>query len=461
MPKENRLPKEDVIGPHDFSRDEYDNVSNEVTPVPEIQLETWQKIVDLAADLIDVPAAIVTRAHGDEIEVCLASNSADNPFFRGMTDKAKGYYCEEVVNTRNQLLVPNALKDPEWDHNPDIELNLIAYLGLPLYWPSGEIFGTICVLDTKENNFSPKHQNFLEKMQGAILSDLALITKMEELERAKIALKGLNDNLAEKSLILEHQTKELLEAKEIAEDAKEIAENAKKMAENANEMKSKFLTNMSHELRTPLNAILGFSQLMQVSKKYPLTEKQRGFVERIYNSGEHLLELINDILDLSKIESGRVDLSMEKVMVSNLFVACKEVMTPIAHQNGISLNFRVRDKSLSLHCDFTRFKQVILNLCSNAIKYNQPNGSVIIWATQYDAETIRISVKDSGVGIVNDKKEKIFEAFNRLGAENSSVEGTGIGLTITQYLVEQMNGKLNFISKVGKGSIFYVDMPAG
>jgi len=309
------------------------------------------------------------------------------------------------------------------------------------------MFGAICVLDNKENNFTLRQQKLLKKLQQTILSDLALITRMKELEMTKMALCELNKNLAEKSLILKHQAMELQEAKEFAE--------------NASEMKSTFLTNMSHELRTPLNAILGFSQLMKESKKHPLNEKQNKFVSRIHSSGEHLLALINDILDLSTIEAGKVVLSLEKVTASDLFAECKELLAPMAREYGISIDFQDPDESLNLFCDFTRVKQVLLNLCSNGIKYNQKNGHLSIWAERFDTGTIRITVKDTGVGIPEDQHEKFFEAFNRLGKENSSIEGTGIGMTITKKLVENMKGKLSFISKVGTGSEFYVDMPTG
>jgi len=421
--------------------------------VPEAKLKTWQEIVDLSAELIEVPAGVVTRVHNhdddnDEIEVFISSNTVGNPFRQGLMDKMKGTLCGRVSDTGEQLLVPNALKDQEWDCNPNIGSNdLIAYLGLPLYWPSGKPFGTICVFDNKENNFSLRQQKFLRKLQQTILSDLALITNMHELEITKRALGELNDELAEKSLVLKRQSEELKVAKELAEMALD--------------MKSKFLTNMSHELRTPLNAILGFSQLMQGSKKNPLTSKQKDFVSRIHSSGEHLLALINDILDLSTIEAGKAVFSLEKVTANYLFEHCEELVAPIASEYGISIDFQEPDASLSLFCDFTRVKQVLLNLCSNGIKYNHQNGRLDIWADQLDVKTTRITVKDTGMGIPEDQHENIFEAFNRLGTGDSMIEGTGIGMTISKKLVENMNGNLSFISKVGIGSEFYVDFPAG
>jgi len=398
---------------------------------------------------------VITRAHKDEFEVILSRNSPKNPFPKGfrrlkclmskptlITD-----YCIMVEETREKYIVSNFNEDPIRDPNADIDHQMTAYFGLPLFWPSGEIFGTICLIDDKENSFSEQQQKLFQKLQQTIISDLAVMTNMQELEKIRKSLSEKNDALAEKSRILESQTAELQEAKEIAEAA--------------NEMKSKFLTNMSHELRTPLNAILGFSQLMQGSKKHPLPEKQRKFVDSIHSSGEHLLTLIDDILDLSTIEAGTVVLSLDKISAKTLLAECKELMAPMACQYGISMEFRAPNDSLSVYCDPTRLKQVLLNLSSNAIKYNQPNGSVIIWAAQYDAKTTRITVKDTGQGFAEGHMAKHFEPFNRLGAENSMVEGTGIGMTITKNLVENMNGKLSFVSEIGTGSVFYVDMPAG
>lgn len=398
---------------------------------------------------------MVTRVHEDELEIILSSNSENNPFKKGFRRQKNLMpnhtyitdYCIDVLQNRDKFIVSNFKKDPSRDPHPDIDHHMNAYFGLPLYWPSGEQFGTIVVIDNKENGFSEQQQKLLFKLQQAILSDLTLITKMKELENSKIALCQLNDTMAEKSIILERQTKDLKTAKEIEEEA--------------NELKSKFLTNMSHELRTPLNAILGFSQLMQGNKKNPQSEKQNEFVSRIHSSGEHLLALINDILDLTTIEAGKVVLSLEKVAASDLFAECKELLAPMAREYGICIDFQDSNESLNLFCDFTRVKQVLLNLCSNGIKYNQKNGHLSIWAERFDTGTIRITVKDTGVGIPEDQHEKFFEAFNRLGKEDSSIEGTGIGMTITKKLVENMKGKLSFISKVGTGSEFYVDMPTG
>lgn len=423
-------------------------VSNNTIHVPETHLKVWQEIVDLAAELIDVPSGLIVQVCDEEYTILLSSNSSDNPFPRGLkAPKEDMVYCARVVKSHQQLIVPNFHKDPSRSPRLDHDQVMNAYFGLPLYWPSGEMFGAICVLDNKENNFTLRQQKLLKKLQQTILSDLALITRMKELEMTKMALCELNKNLAEKSLILKHQAMELQEAKEFAE--------------NASEMKSTFLTNMSHELRTPLNAILGFSQLMKESKKHPLNDKQKVFVDRIHESGDHLLNLINDILDLSKIETGKDVLSLKKISVSVLFDECHILMVPMAEQFKISLDFQMPEEDLFLFCDFKRCKQILLNLCSNGIKYNKENGHLIVWANRKGDKAIRLTVKDTGIGIPEDRMEELFEPFSRLGAESSEIEGTGIGMAITKKLIENMNGELNFTSEVGSGSEFYVDLPKG
>jgi len=229
----------------------------------------------------------------------------------------------------------------------------------------------------------------------------------------------------------------------------------------ANEEKSKFLANMSHELRTPLNAILGFANLMRDSKKQPISGKQKRFTDRIISSGQHLLQLINDILDLSRIESGNIICSIECVEVSTLFQECFELVMPLASAHDVFINFEKPEDDFCILCDFTRTKQILLNLCTNAIKYNKEKGSVIIRAEAHAGRVsmVRIIVEDTGIGIAEDKQDKVFAPFERLGAEMGAVEGTGIGMTITKKLVHLMKGEISFTSVEGEGSVFYVDLP--
>jgi len=231
-------------------------------------------------------------------------------------------------------------------------------------------------------------------------------------------------------------------------------------AEKANRAKSEFLSSMSHELRTPLNAILGFAQLLQFNPKEPLTKAQLSCVNHILKGGEHLLELINGVLDLSRIEAGKIDISLEPINLKKIIEECVEMSQPIAAKHTITLNANICPSCPeTVQADHTRLKQVLLNLLSNAIKYNSEEGHVEIKCACEDREMARVTIIDTGNGIPSEKHQELFKPFSRLGAEQTAIEGTGIGLALTQKLVTLMKGHIGFESSVGVGSHFWVDLP--
>jgi PAS domain S-box-containing protein len=234
-------------------------------------------------------------------------------------------------------------------------------------------------------------------------------------------------------------------------------ESAKSAAEKANLAKSDFLSGMSHELRSPLNAILGFAQLMATASPTP-SDLQKESITQILQAGWHLLNLINEILDLSVVESGKVSLSLEPVSLSDVLSECQTMMEAQAQQRGIRMTFPKFEQPKFVWADQTRLKQIVINLLSNAIKYNQDNGQVTVDYTAMSSDRIRISFKDTGAGLTPDKKAQLFQPFNRLGQEAGSVAGTGIGLVVTKQLVELMGGFLGVDSTVGEGSAFWFEL---
>ena len=234
-------------------------------------------------------------------------------------------------------------------------------------------------------------------------------------------------------------------------------ESAKSAAEKANLAKSDFLSGMSHELRSPLNAILGFAQLMESASPLP-TDSQKESITQILQAGWHLLKLINEILDLSVIESAKVSLSLEPVPLADVLSECQTMMEAQAQQRGIHMTFPHFDQLGFVWADQTRLKQIVINLLSNAIKYNQAHGTVIVECTAIALDRVRISFKDTGAGLVPEKLEQLFQPFNRLGQEAGGVAGTGIGLVVTKQLVELMEGVLGVDSTVGVGSEFWVEL---
>jgi len=233
-------------------------------------------------------------------------------------------------------------------------------------------------------------------------------------------------------------------------------ESAKVAAEKANLAKSDFLSSMSHELRTPLSAILGFAQLVESGIPAP-TPVQKRSIDQILKAGWYLLELINEILDLALIESGKLSMSLEPVSLSDVMLECETMIEPQAQQRGISVAFTHFEKPCFVKADRTRVKQVLINLLSNAIKYNKVGGTVAV-ETTVSVDTIRISVRDTGEGLVPDKLAQLFQPFNRLGQESSAEQGTGIGLVVSKRLIEWMGGEIGVESTVGQGSVFWIEL---
>ena len=236
-------------------------------------------------------------------------------------------------------------------------------------------------------------------------------------------------------------------------------EQAWRVADEANHAKSEFLSRISHELRSPLKAIIGFAQLME-SATPPLSEAQRASLTRILHGGWYLLELINEILGLAVIESGRLSPEMEAVDLDALLPECYDLVSELAQQRGITLQLPSVTVAHVAQADRMRLKQVLINLLSNAIKYNRPNGSVLVAFGVGEGGAVRLTVTDTGPGLPPEKVAHLFESYNRLGRDNGTEEGTGIGLVVSRRLVELMNGTIGATSTEGVGSSFWIELGA-
>jgi PAS domain S-box-containing protein len=269
---------------------------------------------------------------------------------------------------------------------------------------------------------------------------------------ANVVITALRDSQG-KLLGFSKITQDITERKQ----TQEALVKAKEEAERSNKFKDQFLSTMSHELRTPLNAVLGFSDLLSEERYGPLNERQQRYITHIHTGGKHLLRLINDILDLSKIEAGRLQLAIESVPVDGSFAEVIDTLRPLADKKSQSLTLH-GSSDLSVRADSTRFKQILMNLLGNAIKFTPERGTIDLAAEQL-GDMVRVEIRDSGPGIPLEEQQRIFEAFHRLQQSEKGVEGTGLGLAITRRLVELHGGHLSLESKPGSGSCFYFTLP--
>jgi signal transduction histidine kinase/CheY-like chemotaxis protein len=302
----------------------------------------------------------------------------------------------------------------------------------PMFGEDGKYYGRVWYYRdmTERKQLEEKLREYAETLEGKVKE------RTKQLEDAKNKLQILNDELTLR---------------------RQEAEEAKNQANAATRAKSDFLSSMSHELRSPLNAILGFAQLMESDSPAP-TPAQKESIAQILKAGWHLLKLINEILDLAKIESGQVPLSREPVSLAEVMLECRGMIEPQAQQRDIHMTFPRFDIPCFVLADRTRLKQVIINLISNAIKYNIKQGTVEVKCAESTPGRIRVSIRDTGTGLSPEQMAKLFQAFNRLGQEAGSEEGTGIGLVVAKQLVELMEGEIGVESTVGVGSMFWFEL---
>ena len=531
----------------------------------------------MIASIINIPAALIMKLEDEFMEVFISSNTENNPYQAGGKEKWKGLYCETVIKSQKKLLIPNALKDKDWDKNPDIKLGMIAYLGFPINFPDNQPFGTICVLDNKENSFSPAHEELMLQFKKVIELDLSLmqnfeiktldlshtiseqqsqlLTKNIELNAAKekaerkaIDLKRVQEITHTGSWYLDVKTNEVewseelykmygfdptlppppytehmklftpesweilstllaktsktgvpyeLEVKTIRKDksngwvwvrgegvfdesniiiglwgvAQDITQRkhneeqlrqAKEKAEESDRLKSAFLANMSHEIRTPMNGILGFANLL----KEPglIGEKQHEFIGIIEKSGKRMLNIINDIIDISKIEAGLMKLDINESNVNEQIEYIYTFFKPEAESKGLKLSFKNTwpAKDVIIETDSEKLNAILANLVKNAIKYTKKGSIELGFNLKTDTKPgeLEFYVRDTGIGIQKDRLDAIFDRFMQADIANEMAhQGAGLGLAITKSYVEMLGGKIWVESKAGKGSTFYFNLP--
>jgi signal transduction histidine kinase/DNA-binding response OmpR family regulator len=311
----------------------------------------------------------------------------------------------------------------------------------------------IAKIVSRDKDYSVRANPVQSQGELTILID-AFNEMLTQIGKSESDLRKAHDEL---ELRVQERTAELQAAKEEVEAFSHTVLRAKEEVERASKFKDQFLSTMSHELRTPLNAVLGFSDLLTEERYGPLNDRQKRYLNHIHTGGKHLLTLINDILDLSKIEAGRLQLALENVSVNSALAEAIDTMRSLADKKSQTL-VQHTTPDLSVRADGTRFKQVLMNLIGNAIKFTPENGRIEL-AAQRLGDMVRVDVRDSGPGIPPEEQKRIFEAFYRLRNSGKAVEGTGLGLAITQRLVELHGGQLGIESQPGSGSSFYFTLP--
>ncbi|WP_321793121.1 ATP-binding protein [Burkholderia pyrrocinia] len=382
----------------------------------------WQRLVDLMAEIVGVPAGLIMRNVGNDIRVLVASRTEGNPFYPGESAElhGSGLYCEAVIESGRSLIVPDARQSARWQDNPDLRVNMVSYLGLPIRWPDSTTFGTICLLDCKENAYSERYLRLVEEFRDQIEMQLQLIRAQRTAERA-------------------HQR-----AAQLAENFRQ----QKDLATEAVRVKSSFLAAASHDLRQPVHAL---SLFVGALRHVPMPVDGALLVERIDQSVNAMDELFTAILDISRLDAGVVPVHRRPFAIDTVLErVCRDAAVD-ARAKGLHLSYV--SSTAVVDSDPVLIERIVRNLLSNAVRYTDA-GRIVVGCRRMRAQ-VRLQVIDTGRGIPADQQSRVFDDYYQLTHRDRGHEqGVGLGLAIVRRLAGLLECPLTLRSVPGQGSCF-------
>ncbi|MGZ8468280.1 MAG: ATP-binding protein [Gemmatirosa sp.] len=434
--------------------------------------EAFDRLTRLAVRLVGVPAAFVSLVDADRDfykSACgFGEPLASARELSGVT------FCHYTVARTTPLIIPDTAADPIYRDVPTVRtLGVAAYVGVPLL-VEGQAVGAFCAIDVHPHPWTPDEIEVLVELAASAQRELELRARTRALEatngqlqRSAVELEAQAEELQMVAAQLEERAEEVEEARRLADAARVEAEATRAAAQDANAAKSQFLANMSHELRTPLNAIGGYTQLLAMGLRGPVTPDQQVDLERITRAQRHLLGLINDVLNYAKLESGRVEYALGVVDVRDVIATVTPLVEPQLQAKGLVLDIRLPDGPCEVWTDGEKLGQVLVNLLSNAIKFTNPRAAAgappgrvtVSLVTRRGAgdDVVFLRVADTGPGIPRDKQAAVFEPFVQVQTGYARPgDGTGLGLAISRDLARGMGGDLRLRSVEGEGSTFTV-----
>ena len=372
-------------------------------------LESWQKIVDLMASLVNVPSAIITHVERPQIEIIKASKNPENPYREGQKANLTNHYCEQVIKTGTHFQLNNALKSPNWQNAPEVQYDIISYLGYPIYLPDGEIFGTICVLDSKENSYDDLYKDLLMQFKQVVENHLSSLFEREQLEQA-------------------------------------------------NKTKSLLFSIVSHDIRSPLHPILGFSDMLyKNADKYDAARISQ-LADYIHQASHNVYRLVESLFDWARSQSEDFQIKPERVNVLDIIQETLELYKFEMEKKNIKIIDQI--EAFYIRADKMMFSTIMRNIISNAFKFTHENGKIRVETERYNDKWVKISIIDFGKGMSPSIVDAIMNNHQiTAGSGTKGEKGSGVGLMISKEFIEKNNGSLEIESIPDKGTSFRIFLP--